>query len=48
MESKQSQKVFWKPGMSLWCEEPLLILKERKSKNQHGQNPEGRRRPERG
>ena len=28
------------------CEEPQFIMVEKKSKNQNGQNPEGRRRPQ--
>lgn len=36
MKSKQSQKAFWKHGMGVWCEVPLFILEEKKSKIQHG------------
>lgn len=35
MKSKQSQTVFWKHRFG---EEPLFILEESKSKNQHGQS----------
>lgn len=38
VKSKQSQKVFWKHGMGVWCEEPLFILEKRKNKSWHGQS----------